>query len=211
MVKMSQEHIWNKIASDWTKFRSKPINEVIEFLKDKKGKLLDFGCGSGRNMVKQDGLEYYGSDFSETMLKFAKEKAEKQGMKSKLSKFNVEKLGFEDEFFDTAIFISTLHCIENETLRKKALQELFRVLKSGAEAMISVWDKSKDEDMKHLETNGGFIDWNKNGETFKRYYYFYEEDELIYLLKDVGFEITKIGEYGDGKHEKKNIVIYVKK
>src|SRR3989338_7727823 len=211
MKTISQEQIWNKIASDWNKYRQNPIQEVAEFLKNKKGKLLDLGCGSGRNMIKQEGLEYYGCDFSEHMLKFAQEKSRKLEIKAKLSKCNADKLGFDDEFFDVAIFISTLHCIENETLRKKSLQELFRVLKPEAEAMISVWDKSKDADMKNLETNGGYIDWNKNGETFKRYYYFYDKDELIYLLKEVGFEIIRISEYGDGKHEKKNIVVYVKK
>lgn len=211
MANLTQEQIWNKIASDWSKFRQVAIPEVAEFIKNRKGRLLDIGCGSGRNMIKVEGQEYYGCDFSDSMLKFAKDKAEKLGMKVRLNKFNAEKLGFDDEFFDNAIFISTLHCIENETLRKKALAELFRVLKVGGEAMISVWDKSKDKDMSHLETNGGFIDWNKNGETYKRYYYFYDQDELVYLLKEVGFEIVKIGEYGDGKHEKKNIVVYVKK
>ncbi len=208
---MSQEQIWNKIASDWSKYRQSPIPEVVEFLKNKKGNILDMGCGSGRNMIKQDGLEYYGCDFSENMLKFAKQKGEELGIKARLSKFNVEKLGFDDEFFDAAIFISTLHCIENEKLRKKALAELFRVLKVGGEAMISVWDKNSDPEISHLEKNEAFIDWNKNGETYKRYYYFYDKDELAYLLKEVGFEIIKTSESGDGKHEKKNITFLCKK
>jgi ubiquinone/menaquinone biosynthesis C-methylase UbiE len=211
MPNLSQEQIWNKIASDWSKFRPNAIFEVKEFLKDKKGRVIDIGCGSGRNMINQEGLEYYGVDFSDSMLKFAREKAEKIGMKARLSKSNADKLSFDEEFFDCAIYISTLHCIENEKLRKKSLQELYRVLKIGGQAMISVWDKSKDEDMADLETNGGYIDWNKNGEVYKRYYYFYDSDELVYLLKEVGFEIVRIGEYGDGKHEKKNMVIYVKK
>ena len=211
MANLSQEKIWDKIAGDWSRFRPNPIFEVKEFLKDKKGKLLDMGCGSGRNMIKQEGLDYYGIDFSESMIKFARDKAEKMQVKARLTKSNADKLQFDDDFFDVAIFISTLHCIENETLRKKSLTELFRVLKTSGEVMISVWDKNKDEDMKNLEMNGGYMDWKKDGEIYKRYYHAYDEDELVYLLKEIGFEIVKIGEYGDGKHEKKNLVIYARK
>ena len=208
---MSQEQVWNKIASDWSKYRQNSIPEVIDFLKDKKGRLLDIGCGSGRNMIKQDRLEYYGCDFSEAMLKFAKQKSEKLGIKARLSKFNAEKLGFDDEFFDYAIFISTLHCIENPTLRKKALGELFRVLKSGGEAMISVWDKDSYSKTKKIDGKEGSVSWSKDGIIHQRYYYLYDSDELGYLLKETGFEIIKISEYGDGKHEKKNLIFYVKK
>ena len=211
MATLNQEQIWNKIAGDWSKYRPNAIFEVKEFLKDKKGKMLDLGCGSGRNMVLQEGLEYYGCDFSAKMIEFAKQKAEKIGVKAHLRKMNADKLQYYDEFFDVAIFFSTLHCIENETLRKKSLQELFRILKTGGEAMISVWDKNKDENFKKIEVNAGFVDWKKDGVVYKRYYYAYDEDELVYLLKEVGFEILRIGEYGDGKHEKKNLVIYVRK
>jgi ubiquinone/menaquinone biosynthesis C-methylase UbiE len=132
-------------------------------------------------------------------------------VKAKLSKLNAEKIGFDDEFFDAAIFISTLHCIENKTLRKKALSELFRVLKSGSEAMISVRDKEGYGKTKNLEGKEIFIDWLKDGVNYPRYYYFYDKDELEYLLKEVGFEVIKIIESGEGKHEKKNLIAYALK
>lgn len=208
---MDQEQVWDKIASDWSRFRPNPIFEVKEFLKNKKGKILDLGCGSGRNIIAQEGLDFYGVDFSGKMLFFAKEKCKKENINAKFIRSELTKMPFDNEFFDYAIFISTLHCIENETLRKKTLAELFRVLKVNGEAMISIWDKNKDSDMKNLEMNGGYMDWKKDREVYKRYYYAYDEDELVYLLKEGGFKIIRIGEYGDGKHEKKNLVIYVKK
>ena len=42
----SQEKIWDAIAEEWNRFRQKQVAEAIEFLKDKKGKILDLGCGS---------------------------------------------------------------------------------------------------------------------------------------------------------------------
>lgn len=210
---MNQEETWNKIAAEWSKYRDKPIEEVVDFLKNKKGRLLDMGCGSGRNMIKQQELEYYGVDFSNNMVNLAKAKADKLGIKARISKSNLEKLNFDDEFFDCAIFISSLHCIEGEGARKRALQELYRVLKSGGEAMISVWDKDSNSEIGKLETNEGFVNWSKDGIVYKRYYYFYDKDELLYLLKEIGFKIIKEESKSEinGKHIKKNIVVYVKK
>ncbi len=210
---MNQEEIWNKIALEWSKYRDRPIEEVERFLKNKKGRLLDLGCGSGRNMTGQEGLEYYGLDFSNNMVNLAKTKSEKLGIKARISKSSLEKLNFDDDFFDYAIFISSLHCIEGEKARKKALLELYRVLKINGEAMITVWDKSQNEELSKIESKDAFIDWKKGDQTFKRYYYFYDQDELIYLLKEVGFEITKVESSftTNQSHTKKNIVVFVKK
>jgi ubiquinone/menaquinone biosynthesis C-methylase UbiE len=210
---LSQEQVWNTIAEKWSEYRDKPIKEVLEFLKDKKGKILDLGCGSGRNLIDQKNLEYYGVDFSDKMLNLFKKKAEKLGIKIKTTKSNAEKLSYDNEFFDYALFISTLHCIENETLRKKSLQELYRVLKKNGEAIISVWDKNSDTKISKLEAKEGFVDWKFNGNNYKRYYYFYDTDELDYLLKEIGFEIVKIASNTSerGEHSWKNILFYVKK
>jgi ubiquinone/menaquinone biosynthesis C-methylase UbiE len=211
----NQEQVWNKIADKWKDYRNKPIQEVAEFLKGKKGKILDIGCGSGRNIFKIDNVEWYGVDFSDKMLKFAKEKAENEGIKAEISKQNLTNLNFDDEFFDYAIFISTLHCIQDEEKRRKALEELFRVLKKGGEAMISVWDKESNNKIKELEAKDGFVNWKKDNVNFQRYYYFYKEKELIDLLKNVGFTIDKIYKKDTktliGKHPRKNIVVFVKK
>lgn len=211
----SQEQVWNKIAEKWKQYRTTPSKEVLEFLKDKKGKILDLGCGSGRNMIKQDGLEYYGVDFSDKMLNYAKKKAESLQIKAQLKKSEASKIDFDDEFFDYAIFISTLHCIEVEKLRRKALAELYRTLKIGGIAMITVWDKDSNDIIKENGAKEGFVNWKKDGVNYPRYYYFYDKDELLYLLRDIGFEILETTsqniEEKDKQHSKKNIIIYVRK
>jgi ubiquinone/menaquinone biosynthesis C-methylase UbiE len=213
----NQQQVWNKIAKPWSKYRNYPIREVSKFLENKKGKLLDLGCGSGRNIdveiINKNLLEYYGVDFSENMIELAKKKAKELGIKARLFCSNAEKLEFDDEFFDNAIFISTLHCIEGEKAREKSLRELFRVLKNGGEAMISIWNKDSEIKVGKLEAKEGFVNWKNDGEVYQRYYYFYDKDELIYILKEIGFEIidTKVCDDEEGKHPKKNIVIYVQK
>jgi len=212
--RLTQEQVWNAISKKWQTFRNQTPLEVQEFLKSKKGKILDLGCGSGRNFVKQNNLEIYGTDFSEKMLKFAKDNAKKKKISVKLIKSKCSELAFQDNFFDCAIFISTLHCIESSKERKKAILELFRVLKQGAEVMISVWDKEITSKLEYLKNTGvkeGYFNWKKDHIAYKRYYYFYDKAELIKDLKEVGFKIIKTQSKIENKHTKKNIIVYCKK
>ena len=140
---LTQEQTWDEISGKWNEHREKPMPEVARFLKNKKGKILDLGCGSGRHFVKNKGI-IYGIDFSEEMVKFAKKKAKKSGIKVIVKKESADDLHFEDNFFSSAIFIATLHCIETAEKREKALRELFRVLEPGSEALITVWSRNHE-------------------------------------------------------------------
>lgn len=207
---MNQKEIWDSIAVPWKTFRVKPIKETQEFLKDKSGNVLDLGCGSGRNFMKIKGT-IYGVDFSEKMLKHAKEYAEKNKIKVRLIKSDAVNLPFKKNFFDAGIFVAVLHCISNEEDREKSLKELLRVLKPNAEALISVWDynqkkfKNKDKE--------SFISWGYEGKKYQRYYYLYEKDEFLNLLKNIGFKILKIMDKSNsfGLYSKRNIIALVRK
>jgi ubiquinone/menaquinone biosynthesis C-methylase UbiE len=182
---MKQKEAWNKIAEPWKKYRQKPIKEVVDFLKKKKGRILDLGCGSGRNFVKISGT-IYGIDFSKKMLEMAKETAKRKKIKAILKESEAHKLPFKNNFFDAAIFIAVLQCIETPKKREKSLKELFRVLKPGADAIIRVWNK----DQKRFKNKKKeiLVSWEDRG---KRYYYLYDKKELEDLLKTTGFEVIK--------------------
>jgi len=212
MKTLSQQEVWDKIGGPWQKFRKRAPLEVVEFLSKKKGKILDMGCGSGRNILKIKRARYYCVDFSAEMLKFAEKTAKKEKILADFFRldFGKENLPFKDNFFDSAIFISTLHCIEGENERKKALKELYRVLKKGKEAMITVWNKEQNELAKKLNAREGFVNWKKDNINYQRYYYFYNKKELENLLKNIGFKVVKYSSYAE-KHSKRNIIVYVKK
>jgi ubiquinone/menaquinone biosynthesis C-methylase UbiE len=205
----NQVKIWDKIAGPWKRFRVKPVEEVTQFLKGKKGNILDLGCGSGRNFTKVDGV-IYGIDFSEEMLKFAEEHAGREGFNVKTIKSPAYDLPFENNFFDAAIFITVLHCIPESKKRKEALKELFRVLKPHSEALITVWNKNQErfrDSEKEI-----IIPWKDNGEGHMRYYYLYDEKEILDLLKKTGFEIIKSGNIENVHgNSKKNIIAIVQK
>ncbi len=211
--KPNQEKVWDNIAIPWKEYRSNPIPIVVEFLKDKKGKVVDLGCGSGRNMIKNNDIEYYGVDFSKEQLRHAEKYVKEEKINAQLFKLGADKLDknvFKNEMFDYGLFIATLHCIEGEEERENSLKEFYRVLKKNAEAIISVWN-SEDE-----RFNGGkgdfYMSWKKDNIPYMRYYYLYEKEELIDLLKSVGFEILQIYESRENdRFSRKNWIIKIKK
>jgi ubiquinone/menaquinone biosynthesis C-methylase UbiE len=182
----SQKQVWNNIADDWKEFREKPIPEVLEFLKTKKGKILDLGCGAGRHLIKIKKGQMYLVDFSEKMIELARKKAEKNKIKAEFIVTGFNALCFEKDFFDSAIFIDSLHCIQTKKDRKNTIKELFKTLKPKAEVFVSLWDK----DSKRFKNSPKekIIKWKDKGE---RYYYLYSEKEAHKGFKNAGFKIKK--------------------
>lgn len=205
-----QEEVWDEVSELWQSFRVKPIPIAEEFLKDKKGKILDLGCGSGRNMIPGEGKEYYEVDFSEKQLKVGKTKAEEMKIDAEFFHIKADKLPFKDEFFDYGIFIAALHCIEDEVERLSALKEYHRVLKKDAEAMITVWDAGEGRfSGKGKEV---YMEWKVNDVSHMRYYYLYDKKEIIDLLEQVGFEVLEVYEPREkDRFSRKNLIIRIKK
>ena len=194
---MEQEKVWDAIAEKWAEYRNKPVEEVVEFLSKKKGGILDLGCGSGRNFLDNEDLDFYGVDFSGELLKIAEGKDY-----AELKKGAVYDIPYEGGFFDFVVFSRVLHCVDSGERRRKSLEEVYRVLKNGGEALISVWGRGQDR-IKNREKEG-FVPWSVGGEKVQRYTYLYDVEELRKELEDVGFDILRIG-------EGENIVFVVRK
>lgn len=178
---MNQKSVWNRVAEGWTHIRIRPVKEVTVFARNKKGNALDIGCGNCRNLLPFRNCELYGIDFSEKMIKEAEKFCKKNKLNVKLKISNAIKLPFGADYFDAVICIAALHSIKN---RKKAVKEMFRVMKPKARALVSVWYK-KDKGEK-------FVPWKKRSKTLHRYYYFFEKNELKGLLASVGFNVSRI-------------------
>lgn len=199
----NQQKVWNAIAEDWNKFRQKQMTEVIEFLEDKKGNILDLGCGSGRHLIKNSNLKFYGVDFSEEMIKHAKINSKEKQIKAEFLISSLGNLSFEDNYFDSAIYIAALHCVISKEERENSLRELLRVLKPKSQTLITVWSKNHKKLVNHPKD--ATIAWKTKTEELHRYYYIYEKEELKELLESVGFKIISI------KEDNKNIIAVVKK
>ena len=207
MKKIDSEKVWDQIASTWNKYKKEQFGDktgvLKRFISKKDTRVLDLGCGSGRNFFKFKGV-IYGIDFSKEMLNYAGKNAESLGTKVILKKSQAYKLDFPDNFFDKALFIASLHCIDTKIKRKKAVKELYRVLKPGRRAFMTVWNKdSKRWKNKPKEK---LISWDIGKEKVWRYYYLFSIDEIKELVESAGFKIVKTS------YEKaRNIVMLIEK
>jgi tRNA (uracil-5-)-methyltransferase TRM9 len=197
----NQQNAWDELAVPWEENRIDPVEEVIDFLQGKEGHILDLGCGSGRNFTRIIGT-IHAIDFAQNMLNLAKKKANRMGLDVEFTQAEAQKIPYENNYFNAAIFIDSLHCIKGEDERKKAVKELFRLLKPGAKAMITVWSRNSDR-IKNREKETE-VPWSKDGKKIMRYYYIYEKTELENLFKSVGFEIIS-------SNEDKKLILIVKK
>ncbi len=214
--KPNQREVWNNIAKSVEKrdfFKIRKIPLIEEFLKDKKGRIIDLGCGAGWNMIKNNNIEYYGIDFSKESLNLAEKYTKNNKIKAKLFKSDISKLNksiFKNEIFDYGLFIASLHCLETKKQRENALKGFYRVLKKGAEAIITAWN-SEDRRFSGLKRDI-YMSWKNNNKFYMRYYYLYEKQEFIDLLENIGFKIIEF--YKEKEHDRfsrKNWIVRVGK
>jgi len=185
----NQKKIWGNIAPEWHKLKLIPSEAATNFLNNSKGRIIDFGSGSGRNLLELKNTkdkEIYLVDFSDEMIKLAKKRAKKLKIPIQTKVEDITKTSYENNFFDAAICTATIHCIETKEKRKKAIKELFRILKPKAKAEIEVWNKNSK--MFKNKPKEKFIAWRDKG---KRYYYLYDEKEIKKLLQVCSFKIIK--------------------
>lgn len=198
----NQQKVWDKIAKNWNECRTVISPTVKKFLSDKTGNILDVGCGSGRNFVKIDGLNWSAIDFSESMINFAHEKAKKLEIKLDVKQSVSWDIPFGDNYFDAVLCHAVLHCIETPKKRKKTLEEIYRVLKKDGVALISSWGMNSPR----LKEKEGYVSWTikEKEEKQMRYTYVFDLNELVYLCKEIGFEIVE-------SWEERNVNVIVRK
>ena len=180
----NQKQVWNNIAEEWSKFKDEPAEGILDFLKTQKGNILDLGSGSGRHLYSIKNGKMFLVDFSKNMINHAKEKASKLKIEAEFAVSPSYKLPYEDNFFDGAISIALLHCIDTDEKRYKTVKELYRVLKPKAQAKITVWNKNSKR-FKNSKKEI-FTKWRDKG---ARYYYLYDAEEIYTQFEKVGFNI----------------------
>lgn len=101
----------------------------------KKQKVLDVGTGPGflAMLYEEMGHECIGVDFSEEMIKSAREQARKNESYICFHKADAEALPFDDNSFDV---VTNRHLIWTLTNPQKAMDEWVRVLKPGGRLII---------------------------------------------------------------------------
>lgn len=106
-----------------------------------KIKMLDVGCGPGFWQRRLSGKvgQYYGIDISAKSIELARESQKIFALPGVLQVGNAQEIPFPDEFFDYVLSEGVIHHTP-DTLR--CVEEIYRVLKSGGRAHVSVYYKN---------------------------------------------------------------------
>ncbi len=207
---------YNKIADQFAKTR-KEVWFGLDFLFQdlKKGeRILDLGCGNGKlyQIFKKKEVVYQGVDFSESLIKIAKE----QYPEADFQKGDALMLPFKDNTFDKIYSLAVFHHIPSAGLRRKFLLEAKRILKKNGKLIITVWDLKSFSKAKplilyyffkkiffcsFLDFGDIFYPWkNGRGETIiNRYFHLFSLKELKTIAKQAGFFIEAAGLINNNK------------
>ena len=185
--------IFDRLAPGWYNFRHWSIFPgELEALAKKwhQGKLLNLGCAHGPDFLPfRSGFELYGVDFSPGMIKGAQKYCRKFDLTVNLLLADVGCLPFCDRSFDRAIAIATYHHIRGEEEQQRAFDELWRVLKPGAEAFVTVWNRWQRRFW--FKPKEVAVPWRTGNMTLQRYYYLFSYPELEKLARRAGFEVVE--------------------
>ena len=185
---------WNEILKKEEYTPEEPDKTVIqltELLKNKHTKrVLDLGCGAGRHTVylAKQGFETHGIDISETGLRKAKNRLEKEKLDAALIKCDMKTLPYVAHCFDTVVSLFTIYHNTKKGV-KETVAEIHRILRKRGTTLLNFQSKRS-----HKHGKGTKIEENtfiQEDEPEKGIiHHFVDEDEIHELLK--GFKISKI-------------------
>ncbi len=132
------------------------IDQIMKDRYTKNEKILEAGCGGGRNMhwFIQNGFEIFGIDSSEAAILNLKNKFPQ--MKENFQIASVEQLPFEDNFFDHVISSAVLHFATSVAHFNNMMAEMIRVLKPNGTLFIRMTSDIGIEDKVELLSNGNY-------------------------------------------------------
>jgi ubiquinone/menaquinone biosynthesis C-methylase UbiE len=171
---------YKKNASNFSKTRVNPWPSTIKFINSLPpgSKVLDIGCGNGRNLFYRSDIDITGLEMSQELCDIVIEKG------GNVIQGNMINLPFDDNTFDYIICIAVYHHLDNAKDREQALNEMYRILKPNGKSFIQVWAmeqplNSKRKFMKRDE----LVPWkNIEGDgqytILYRYYRIYPKGEL---------------------------------
>lgn len=204
-VKEKLRETWNVIADSWTHLRATPLPEVIKFCSsiEKKGSVLDIGCGNCRNLIPfiERGFSCVGFDFSKNMIREAKNFLKRKKLSANLLIADVTSLPFKNNTFDYILFTRALHHIPTKKARIETLNEVKRTIKKNGEILITIWRRFYPQFLidlfsnifeKKFEFGDTYKKWTYHGKVYKRFYHLYSEKEFESELKESKLKIKSI-------------------
>lgn len=112
------------------------LDQILKACFEKKYKILDAGCGEGRNLIYfiKNGYKVWGIDKnadSIQMLKYLVKSIDKAYPLDRFLTGNIDNLPYPDHEFDAIVSSAVLHFAENKKHFFSMVSEMDRVLKPG--------------------------------------------------------------------------------
>uniref|UniRef100_A0A6C0D9Y9 Methyltransferase type 11 domain-containing protein n=1 Tax=viral metagenome TaxID=1070528 RepID=A0A6C0D9Y9_9ZZZZ len=174
------EDTYDNIAKDFNRTRYKVWKKVAQFLDtlEQDTKMLEIGCGNGKNMLYRTDIHTTGIDISQEQVTICKSKG------LCVEKSNMTCIPYDDCEFDSIICIATYHHLDNDDERKQSLLEMYRVLKVGGKLLLSVWAMEQPENSLYkFRSSDEMVSWKLGNTTHLRYYHIYKENDLEKEIK----------------------------
>lgn len=181
---MNIKQVYEEIADDFDQTRQYIWGGIKSFLDNcpSNSKILEIGCGNGKNMLYRKDLNFKGIDICEKFIEIC------QNKNLDVSLGNTLNLNFKDNTFDFTFSVAVIHHLDNKNDRIKAIQEHIRVTKPKGHIFIQVWAmKQPDKSKRKFNSNDEMVPWIKrsDGKTVYRYYHIYDDYELADDIKNI--------------------------
>jgi tRNA (uracil-5-)-methyltransferase TRM9 len=174
---MSVKQIYNAIATEFDRTRRSPWPCVDRFISSCPSNIsaLDIGCGNGRHMaLRAEEIAWAGLDISESFVSICKQKG------FNATQGSMTALPYADNVFDATLCIAAYHHLQTDDERKRALNEVWRVLKPGGHHFMTVWAMEQPPESKfRFVERDTYVPWKSHdGTTHQRYYRIYGAGDL---------------------------------
>lgn len=189
VINLPIKEVYDIIAPQFNHTRFSVWGKVKTFLDalEPKSKVLEIGCGNGKNMLYRDDLIFTGIDISKTQFEICKRK------NLDVHIADMTNLPFDNDTYDYQICIATYHHLDNDKDRKKALEEMYRTLKPGGKVLITVWAMEQEEHSRfNFKSTDELVPWTYkyDGNTYLRYYHIYKKGDLEKEITKLAPEFT---------------------
>ncbi len=185
ILKEKVKESYERIAQIFEESRTKPWVNILKLVigsVSEEGRIVDLGCGSGANaryLYNTFRERYVGVDISFNMVR---------NLKNAFRNIDVicgdlRMIPLRDGSAEASVCIATLHHIPGRDSRASAIYEIYRILRPGSEALITVWRiESKDSLARYVELSHSdiLLPWKwKLEESVERFYHLYSKNEIL--------------------------------
>jgi tellurite methyltransferase len=138
------------------------FDQLLKGTYDKCKKVLDAGCGNGRNLVYflKNGFEVYGIDPNPNAVASVAQLSQTLSPANSTANFRIasaENLPFEDDHFDLVISSAVLHFASSREHFDSMLHSMWRVLRPGGYLFARLASDIGIETLVHSQGNGRYL------------------------------------------------------